>query len=485
MRDFIDRLEAFKASDRPFLVPADIDSGDFPLLTGAEFVERTLSRSAAIQSHPAFSTGSYVYITSGRGLQFWCDVIAVLAVGGVAIPISDALSADERQDFFRIAPPDLEIDHNFPDSEPLDISDLGTISESDTAAILFTSGSTGRRKGVELSRKSLFCNCLATLSRIDLRQDDTLFVPIPYTFTSTINHFLAAFFSGSTFVSTERKLFAANLAKQVVDSGASCFGGSPLQIRWLADAFERDAPALRWVMSSGDHLDIGTIEKYRACMPHSAIYTFYGLTELGGRFCMLPAEKIDASIGAVGTPIPGLTATIRDEAFDEVPTGETGEVFADGELLMKGYLNDPTSTQAALSKHGLRTGDLGYIGNDGQLRLVGRVDDVFKSAGQKVSSLLIRDAIMAQGVFEDFAVLPVEKDMVGLVPWVLYVPRQGQESDIRTMMTSLRDRLPANHLPRGFSEVAEIPRTGSGKLRRKALKEIFDQVRSGTDPRHD
>jgi long-chain acyl-CoA synthetase len=442
------------------------------VLSGRDLLSRAEARRRVLAAQ-GLKPGARIYVRTGRRAAFWSDLLGVWALGATAIPIDGKSHPAREAQLFEKALPDHVVEEDAPDGAA---DDLHIEPGPDPAAILFTSGSTGAPKGVMLRGDALLGNARAALTAIDLRRSDRLFVATPFAFTSAICHFLAATLAGASLAATEVRLFKGDLHKAIRGANATCFGGAPLQAQWIAEACKTDRLPLRWIMSSGDHLRASVIEDLRAALPDTAVYTFYGLTETGGRLCMLPAEALPEAAGAVGKPVEGMAITIRDENGNPVPDGETGEVYATGDYLFDGYIGDLAETVAALTLQGLRTGDLGAIGPDGWLRLTGRADDVFKCAGQKVSAIPIADALMALGLFDDVAVVPRDHPAAGTVPWVAYVPKSKASVEPRAVGAALRGLLPANHMPQGFVELPAIPRTGSGKVRRIALKELVENA---------
>lgn len=433
-------------------------------ISNAEFAARVRARAAELEALHV-EQRSVVALTTGRGPGFFADLVAVWLVGGVAVPHPPE-RADEVD---AMARPSARIDET--------LHALGTPREDrripqDSAAILFTSGSSGQPKGVVLSRRSLFGNANATVAVLPTRPDDRLLLNTPFHFTSAICHFLASLISDATLIAVEDKCFPQELVRCAGEHGATAFGGAPIQLRWLGEGMDPANP-LRWWMSSGDHMPAQVVQQLTARFPDTSLHVFYGLTEVGGRFCSLTASKCSALAGSVGVPIGGMSLSVRDEHGHVLPRGVQGEVFANGEYLMSGYLGE--NGCMAPGPHGFPTGDVGHQDEDGNLWLLGRTDDVFKVAGQKVSGHIIAAALMETGLFDDVAVIPVEDEKLGAVPGACIVPRANPLEKSK-LLRELRKRLPPNAIPRKFFGFDRIPRTGSGKVKLTRIQALLENA---------
>jgi acyl-coenzyme A synthetase/AMP-(fatty) acid ligase len=475
------------------ILAASLDQPDRPYLAcEGESLSRGEFRNAVARSRARFvaggaGAGSRVLVATGRGNQVWVDIVALWSLGATAIPVEPDVPALRMAAIRTRATPHAVVG-DFNDTRELRgfvrldsvNADPGggidfecaPVAAETLSTILFTSGSTGEPKGVMLPHRSVLGNALATRDVIQLHADDRLFTAIPFRFVSALSHFVVSSIIGATLIATERRMLQADFCRKLVESGASACGGSPLQARWIADAASQTSFPVRWLMSSGDHLPADVIERLRERLPTMRIVTAYGLTEVGGRFCILRSDLIDTHRGSVGRPIPNMRISIlNDEGYACKPR-EIGEAYASGACVFDGYIGDPSATSESLLSRGFRTGDLGYFDEQGLVYLSGRADDVFKTAGLKVSSVPIVAALMKTGAFRDVAVLPVEDAVLGHVPHAYYVPAVAGQFDKAAVLRQLRATLPGFQIPSRFTELSEIPRTGSGKVDRKRLRAL-------------
>ncbi len=477
-------------SDEAFLVEPDGTP-----VSGGEFVARVaLAREALTDA--GVTAGDHVVVCGNRGSRYWSDLVGAWCAGAVIVPYDGGQTETYRQRVFTVLKPRLFIGSS--DYLPTDPGDVDVLempaqdvtgltaaagpppaldcAATDTAAILLTSGTTGLPKGVVLNQAVMLGNATGALERLDLESSDRLAIAVGFHFTSALSHFLVCALAGATFAGTETKLLPAGLVEHLGATGANAFGGSPLQARWLADWVEQRPLALDWLMTSGDNMPAEISARLLAGLPGLRLRVVYGLTEVGGRFCVLAADRERDRLGTVGRPIAGVQAVALDDNLEDLGPGRQGEIYIRGNLLFDGYLNDAAATARTLTPHGLRTGDIGCVTEDGSLELSGRADDVFKSAGIKISCQVITDALLSLGVFADCAVMPRDDPLAGAVPCCAFVLRSGDSFDRTSVLRALRERLPANHIPRRFTEVAEIPRTGSGKLRRGELRDLLEKA---------
>lgn len=459
-------------------------------LSFGQFLIEVGARQAQLAS-AGIDDGTHVLVVSGRGFAFWVDLVALWGLNAVVIPLEPGIHPTRAESIVAKGQPEFMLGSTLQWQGQADLERTAIITVEELAsanatlpprdegqsssrgAILFTSGSTGEPKGVDLSQHALLENARGTQAIVAMQENDRLLVSVPFHFTTSICHFLACALAQATFLASETKWLHADLFKHLKTQRANCFGGAPVQLRWIGECAASQPIKLRWLFSSGDHLPPEVIHLLRQNLPASEIFTVYGLTEVGGRFCILPPADTAAHLGKVGVPIAGLSIDIVDDDGTVLGTGETGEVRIQGQSLFNGYYNDHEKTTAVVSDGKFRTGDMGWLDEHGRLSLVGRNDDVFKSAGQKVSTVPISDALMKTGFFNDVVVIPNELEGIGLVPWAYYTLKDGTEFKKGLVLRSLRAVLSSNYLPREFRELSHIPRTGSGKIDRKALRELI------------
>lgn len=452
--------------------------------------ERILQTAAAWQTQLAdagIAKGDRVFVAGGRGGSFWIDYLALWGLGAVPVGLAPNIQNEEFQ--YQREKAEAKAIIGKPDAlEAGGLTELRTTTDrtdaplltkgepEDDSTIIFTSGSSGMPKAVRLTNRSVLGNAVSSARAIGFGPEDHLYFPIPFRFVSAISHFVAAGISGVPITATEIGRMQAEFYADLLASGCNAFGGAPLHLRWIAEC-AREAPInLNWVMSSGDRLPVEVIRAMRDVLPETAIKVFYGLTEVGGRFCALDARDLETRAGSVGKPIPGMKVSVIGEDGKALPTGTQGEIVAEGDFVFEEYIGDPEKTALVRDGRRFRTGDVGHIDEDGYLFVEGRNDDVFKVSGLKVSANVIQNALMALGIFSDAAVVQHEDPRVGTVARVIFSLKPGESFKKGHVLRELRGSLPKHYLPHIFTELPAVPRTASGKIDRRALRQKISEV---------
>ena len=352
--------------------------------------------------------------------------------------------------------------------------ELEAVREDEQAMIMFTSGTTGLPKGVCQTLRSVSSNAGYVALTLGLEADDRVFVNTPPYFTSGICHFLTLLANGGGVAGQLGFYFGAGLLDEMETEGCTGFGGAPAHLVRVVEPLEEPREhAFRFWVSSGDHLPLPVIEKFRRVLPGVSLFNMYGLTEVSGRLCILPPADLDVRVGSVGRPIGDMRVVARRGDGAEAAPGETGELFVAGSLLMQGYLDEPEITAKTLTAHGLKTGDFGRVDESGAVWIAGRKDDIIKRGGEKVSIIHVQEALQGLGRFADVAVVAAPDEILGHVPVAFVVPLEPVGFKASKLLRELRGVLPSSSLPSRVIAVEAIPRTGSGKAIRAELRKLL------------
>lgn len=427
--------------------------------------------------------------------HFFVSMIGVWLLGGVVVPINVKLPQRDvewliakAQPAFLIVPDEAvcpitgttKMVLQYGDNGSLDLGkplaegELEPLCPGELAIIMFTSGTTGLPKGVCQTLACISANAGNVALTLGINGSDRIFINTPPYFTSGICHFLTLLAAGGGVAGELGFFFGDSLLDMMEKLGCTGFGGGPTHLIRVVEPMS--APRehnFRFWVSSGDHLPIPVAEKLRCMLPGVRLFNMYGLTEVGGRLCILSPEASNVGIGSVGRPIADMVVVARDSRGALVSAGDVGELYVTGSLLMQGYLGEPEITAKTLTDRGLRTGDFGCTDEVGNVWVSGRKDDIIKCGGEKVSIVHVQQAIMELGVFTDVAVIATPHELLGHVPVAFVVPKNPDNFKVSKFLLALKKLLPIAFLPSRVVTVNEIPRTGSGKAIRSEMQKLL------------
>lgn len=356
--------------------------------------------------------------------------------------------------------------------------DPGLIDQ-DLAAILYTSGTTGRPKGVMLSHASLVSTTRSIASYLANTPDDVVFCLLPLTFGYGLSQVLTGARVGFTVVLERSFAFPADTLARMVRHRITGLPGVPTVFSTLLglDAFQdADLSSLRYLTNAAAPLPTAHIQRLRERFPDAAFHSMYGMTECCTRICTLDPKDLDAKTASVGRAIPNCEAYVVDEQGRRAAPGEVGELVVRGANVMRGYWNRPDETAkrlrtGPLGETLLHTGDLFTCDADGFLYFVSRKDDVFKCRGEKVSPKEVENALYELEAVAEAVVVGVPDPADGMAVKAYVVPRAGAALSEAQIRQHCRGRLESHLVPK-FVELRDaLPKTESGKIKRAVLAE--------------
>ena len=340
------------------------------------------------------------------------------------------------------------------------------------AMLLYTSGSTGKPKGAILPHRQIYYNAVATTTGWELGATDIAIVANPLFHTGGWHVFSTPLWHrGGTIVLFDQFEPAAFL-DAIADERVTVAFGVPTQIAMLTQSasWGRALPSLRFLISGGAPCPeaLGTRIRDAGIRFRQG----YGLTECGPNCFAISDEEALRRPGAVGWPAPFLEMRlIEGSGTREAGEGEAGELLLRGPQMFGGYFNDPVRTAEAIDAEGwLHTGDLATRDADGAYRICGRKKDMFISGGENVFPGEVEAALSECPGVAEAVVVGVPDEKWGEVGRAFVVPRNGDVLLADDVVTFARRRLGGYKVPKAVIVVAELPRLGSGKADRAALK---------------
>ena len=352
------------------------------------------------------------------------------------------------------------------------------------AMIVYTSGSSGRPKGVMLSHANIVANTGSIIAYLELGPADIQMVVLPFHYVmgqSLLNTHIAV---GGRVVINNKFGYTAAVLAQMARERVTGFSGVPstyahLLFKSPLAKYRDRLPALRYCSQAGGHMSRQVkLELLRVLPPHTRLYVMYGATEASARLTYLPPESLRQKIDSVGLPIPGVTMRVLSGSGEILEPGQIGELVASGDNIMTGYYRDESATKKVLDRHGYHTGDLGYMDQDGFLYVTGRKDDQLKVGGHRVDPREVEDVIMESGRVVECIVFGIPDPLAGRRLAGLIVPVAGGPADGAEIVEFCRDKLPRFKVPEPLVAVEAIPKSSIGKPDRAESIGLFERILS-------
>ncbi len=448
----------------------------------ADLTERCAARLAALGVVP----GDRVALALGSEPLYLALYFAVASLGAMLIPLSTRLTGPELDAQIEDAEPRVVIHADAPLREQPGrvllgghelAAGLGRAGPARPLApggehahvLMYTSGTTGRPKGVLLPHRKTVFNTLNAERYFELREGDVIAAPVPlyHSFGLKILS-IPALFAGATVVLIDR-FDPFELQEVVARHRATLLAGVPTMHRRMLHAGidTEKLRSLRLAFSAGAPLDVETIRAFGEL--RIPLVQGYGQTETSILAC-LDRENALRKAGSVGRFVQHGEMRIADEQERPVTAGVEGEVQVRGPILMLGFWRDPQATDASRTRDGWhRTGDLGVLDGEGFLTLVGRCKDMYISGGENVYPAEVERVLEQHPDVAEAAVVGVPDPEWGEVGRAYVVPYRPL--DVDALLAWTRERLAGYKRPRQVRLVAALPRTASGKVQKHRLTE--------------
>jgi len=348
------------------------------------------------------------------------------------------------------------------------------LGADDPSDILFTSGTTGRPKGVAQTHGRTLRVGTDWVAMTGLHAGDRYLMVNPYFHMFGLKAgILASIAAGATML--PQAVFDVDaVLTRVQGEKVTVLPGAPTLYQSLLDHPGRagyDLSTLRVAVTGAADIPVPLIRRVREELPFAVVVTGYGLTEAGTATATAPDDDASTVATTVGRPRPGFELRIADDKGEEVAVGVPGEVLLRGGSVMSHYLDDPDATQAAFSDDGwFRTGDLGTVDDRGYLRIVGRLKDMFIVGGFNVYPAEVENALLEHPAVAGVAVIGMPDRRLGEVGMAFVVVRPGALLDPSDLVEWARGRMANYKVPRLVEVVDELPLNATGKVEKQQLR---------------
>lgn len=456
-------------------------------LTVSEAAERVARMSGVIAQK--VRRGDRVVIATQNGYDQLLLSLAASRAGALAVPVNPHMTASEVDHVISDSGAALVVRNADEVLEPgVRLEKAVQVDPAAVAAIFYTSGTTGKPKGVRLTHRSILSQfALGALLPSGLRRDEVV-VGLPVAHIMGFVVLLGLAFAGLPVYFLPK--FRPDEALDAIESRrATMFVGVPAMYRMMleAGAEERDLRSVRVWGSGADVMPEELAQRFKK-MGASVTLPFvntslgealfaegYGMVETGGGVAYrVSPPNVKMPFGSFLFPIPPYRFRVVDDENNDVSIGQTGELWVHGPGSLESYHGDSDATHNVLTEEGwVRTGDLVRKGPVGLVAFEGRAKDVIKSGGYSIYANEVQKAIEEHPAVLEAAVVGIDSERDGEIAVAAVRLREGghiEEDELRQFLTR---RLSKYKVPRQFAFVDELPRTGTSKVKREAVRELF------------
>jgi O-succinylbenzoic acid--CoA ligase len=337
-------------------------------------------------------------------------------------------------------------------------------------SIVFTSGTTGRPKGAQITFGSHFYSAAASSWRIGVVPEDRWLLVMPLYHVGGMSIVFRSALYGTAVVLHDG-FDVKRVWRALETEGITLISVVPTMLHRLLEAHPKRAfPAsVRLALLGGAAASTQLIA--RCAERNIPLATTYGLTEACSQVATMLPDEVRGKPGSVGKPLLFTTVRIADEGGDDLPAGEYGEIVVSGPTLMAGYYQQPD--EHALRDGELFTGDLGYLDEDGDLWIVQRRNDLILSGGENVYPVEVESVLRQHPAVAEAAVVGIPNEEWGQQVAAAVVLKQGSGADANELDEFCRQRLAGYQCPRRYAFVTELPQTASGKVSRRLVADLM------------
>jgi malonyl-CoA/methylmalonyl-CoA synthetase len=434
------------------------------------------------------------------GFQYVALQWGIWRAGGIAVPLSlfhprpeleyviedtTPAAAIAHPDYIdRLKPLAADRDLKFAQSTDALEHPLGalpTVATSRRAMILYTSGTTGKPKGVVTTHDNITAQITSLIEAWEWTENDRIleFLPLHHVH-GIVNVISCALWAGAV-CEIIPEFDARKVWDRIVQGGLTLFMAVPTIYTKLIDAWQKSSPDDRKRMSEGCRrmrvmisgsaaLPVSTLEKWREISGHVLLERF-GMTEIGmGLSNPLHGKRFP---GCVGTPLPGVEVRLVDDKGIPVAPGTPGEIEIRGNVVFSDYWRRPDDTQKAFRNGWFMSGDVAVLEN-GIYRILGRSSvDIIKTGGEKVSALEIEETLLTHPDIKECAVVGVTDPVWGEKVCAALLLEAGKAIDIETLRAWGKERLAPYKVPKEVAVLEKLPRNAMGKIIKPDVKKIF------------
>ncbi|MDY6881208.1 MAG: long-chain-fatty-acid--CoA ligase [Desulfatiglans sp.] len=368
---------------------------------------------------------------------------------------------------------------------------INDIGDEDITILMFTAGTTGRPKGVPLRHSGFAGYILGNVEPANPEIEERNILTVPLYHVAGIQAVMAAIYGGRTMVMM-RQFEVSEWLKTVQTEQATRAMLVPTMLKMVIDSpdFKKyDLGSLKVITYGAASMPFEVIKKAIKELPGVNFINAFGQTETASTITMLGPEdhiiegteeeqdkKLKRLTSSIGKPLPDVEVIIVDEDGNLLPPLGVGEILAKGPRIMTGYWKDEKKTSQVLTKEGwLRTGDKGWMDEDGYIFLSGRADDMIIRGGENISPEEVENVLYSHPKVEEAAVIGIPDTEWGQVPRAIIVLKEGDAASAEEIMEYCRSELAGFKRPRSVVFIDSLPRSSVGKVLKKEIRKKYGQ----------
>jgi acyl-CoA synthetase (AMP-forming)/AMP-acid ligase II len=347
------------------------------------------------------------------------------------------------------------------------------VQGDDVHRLMYTSGTTGRPKGVMITHANLAWKNYAHITEFGFTADDVGLACGPLYHVGALDLVTTTMIAVGATTVIHRAFDAEAVVDEIERSRVTVVWSAPAMVRAILDApgiEERDVSSVRVIIAGGEKMPIPYIERLRSTFPSAWFADAYGLTETVSGDTFLDRESTVSKLGSVGRPCQYLELDIWDEHGASLPPGERGEVVLRGPKVFKGYWRDPDATTAAFAGGWFHTGDVGVRDDDGYVYIVDRLKDMIVSGGENIASSEVERVLYEHESVVEAAVVGRPDPRWGEVPIAYVVVSSAAAATPEELVEHCGRQLARYKVPKEVVLIDALPRNPSGKVLKRELR---------------
>ncbi len=434
------------------------------------------------------SKGDCVVVRNSQNVEFVTCGLAIQLLGAVFVPVEKNIADQRIMEIYSevnakyyIAAKEPELEVAFKSIKEVmnyeaqaDKADFDFPQETDLAEILFTTGTTGKSKGIEILHKNAVAVAENVIDGVEMKKDNVELIPVPLSHSHGLRRYYGNMLNGSSVVLQDGVIFVKKLFACMEKYRVTAMDLVPAA---LAALLKLGGDGLAAFSDTMDYIQLGSApipetdrQRLREIFPNTRLYNFYGTTE-SGCSCIIDFNKNSEKKNCIGRPTCHAVFAFLDDDGKEMEATEEkpGFLACKGDMNMAGYYHAPQLNAEAFRGDYIVTQDMSYMGDDGMIYLLGRKGDVIQSGGNKISPSEIEETALKHEAIADCACIPIDSELLGQEPKLFYVLESGAEVSEEEIYLFLREYLETYKVPKQVERLDKIPRTYNGKIQRNVL----------------